>query len=166
MVRQLGGSPEDLLTSERELLRTPLHLNLYARLLVGWRGRGAAPRRFRSLQELYDQLLELVVAAPGPDSSTPQERAQVLTILTEYMSANRTTSVPQVVLEAPEHQGLALATQYLVSQSMIERGERGATWTFLHQTFFDYCYARCFVGQGRSLADSILSGPQGLFERS
>jgi hypothetical protein len=39
-------------------------------------------------------------------------------------------------------------------------------WTFLHQTFFDYCYAKDFVDQGKSLFKTVLDSDQGLFARS
>src|SRR5262249_52237378 len=56
------------------------------------------------------------------------------------------------------------AARYLERVSFIRR-ER-SNWLFVHQTLFDYCYARRFVAQGRSLSQEISSDPQGLFERS
>src|SRR5262249_10702102 len=56
------------------------------------------------------------------------------------------------------------AAGYLERVSFIRR--EGSNWLFLHQTLFDYCYGRRFAAQGRSLNREILSGPQGLFERS
>lgn len=42
----------------------------------------------------------------------------------------------------------------------------GATeWSFLHQTFFDYCYAKRFVEKGKSLSETVLGGDQGLLAR-
>ncbi len=38
-------------------------------------------------------------------------------------------------------------------------------WCFLHQTFFDYCYAKRFVERGEHLFEDIRDGEQGLFSR-
>ncbi|MCA9997355.1 MAG: hypothetical protein KDE56_16465, partial [Anaerolineales bacterium] len=56
------------------------------------------------------------------------------------------------------------AAAYLESVGFIRRENHN--WLFFHQTLFDYCYARRFVAQSRSLSEEILQGSQGLFERS
>ncbi len=166
VVRQLGGEPEQLLQAERELFRTPLHLGLYGRLLVRWREVGVQLRHFRSLQELYEELWRLLILAPELGDHGPEERVSVLRLMTEYMIARRTTSVPRAWLERPEHGDSQAAIGYLASSGVLISGAGERTWTFLHQTFLDYCYARGFVERGASLANTILSGAQGLFERS
>jgi hypothetical protein len=41
----------------------------------------------------------------------------------------------------------------------------GLEWTFLHQTFFDYCYAKNFLEKRKSLFEIVRDGDQGLFAR-
>jgi hypothetical protein len=68
-------------------------------------------------------------------------------------------TVPVAVLD--EH---VEAAGYLERVGFIRR--EGGSWLFVHQTLFDYCYAQRFVAQERSLSQEIMSGAQGLFERS
>lgn len=43
--------------------------------------------------------------------------------------------------------------------------DAGQDWSFLHQTFIDYCAAKSFVESGANLTATILSGDQGLLAR-
>jgi hypothetical protein len=58
---------------------------------------------------------------------------------------------------------LEQAVLWLASQGILLSDSN--EWSFLHQTFFDYCYARRFVESGRSLAGAILESDQGLSVR-
>jgi hypothetical protein len=83
--------------------------------------------------------------------------------MTDYMNREQRTSVPQSVFTRPDAQHLDGATRWLASTGILVPS--GTGWTFLHQTFFDYCYARRFVDGGGSLSESILAGDQDLFAR-
>jgi len=83
--------------------------------------------------------------------------------MTDYMDRERRTSVPQSVFARPDAQRLDGATRWLASAGILVPS--GAGWSFLHQTFFDYCYARQFVDGGGSLSEAILAGDQGLYAR-
>ncbi len=155
---KLGIDQARLLPAHRELLRTPLHLDLYARVVAD--NAHTPPEGFRSLQELYTALWrQKVETGSGADGRPPAECREALHRLVDYMSERHQLRAPEEILD-----DFAEAARYLAHAGLLKR-ERGK-WAFLHETFFDYCYARRFVAGNRSLSEVVLAGPQGLFERS
>jgi hypothetical protein len=159
----LGLDPEVLSPATRELLRTPLHLDLFASLAAT---PGRDPVRLRgmqSLQDLYGMLWEEVVLRPGASGSTAAARERVVRALTARMHRDQRTSVPRSLLATLPDADAAPAADALASDGLLVPS--ATEWTFLHQTFFDYCYARFFVDDGRELAATVLESDQGLFTR-
>ncbi len=158
VLHAIGIDPGCLLPAHRALLTVPLHLDVYARVVAADQ-RGQNPESYRTLQELYEALWRKRIEVVPPDRPSPAERIAAIYRLVEAMQTNRRLTAPVAVLdEFPEAAG------YLEHEGFIRR--EGSNWLFLHQTLFDYCYARRFVAQGQSLPQEILGGPQGLFERS
>ena len=151
-----------LLPATRALLRVPLHLDLFARFIGNNSPiNGSA---ITSLQDLFDHLWSEVVMKDEPGGPSIGTRIAALQLMTERMDHDRRTAVPQALFESPEASHLLPAVRWLRSAGvLISDGQHLA---FLHQTFFDYCYARRFVERGNQLAAVILTGSQGLFERS
>ena len=152
----------------RELLRVPLHLDLLALAIENGelsRDSMNKARGLGSLQDLYTLIWNEVVMAPKMGESNPADRVKVLRALTDRMSRDQKTTAPRSLFQSPELQGLQLesAVNDLASAGILSGTMR--EWSFLHQTFFDYCYAFFFVEDGRCLSEDVLSGPQGLFER-
>jgi hypothetical protein len=158
VLQMLGIESTQLLPAHRTLLSIPLHLDIYHQI-VSEDQYPTVPEPFHSLQELYEGLWRRRVLAQPPDIPSPAERMVAVSTLVHSMEASRQLTAPIAVLD--EH---ARAATYLESTGFIQR-EKG-NWLFLHQTLFDYCYARTFVTQGNALSEQILNGPQGLFERS
>lgn len=161
VLRNIGVDIETLSASTRELLSTPLHLDLFASVF-------SAPEHERasgiaSLQELYGLLWDDVVRRPDPSGPTAADRERVLQLMTERMHKDQHTSVPKSVVDADGSGGLSGAADWLASAGILIATTRG--WTFLHQTFFDYCYARFFVERGADLRSVVLNSDQGLFIR-
>lgn len=158
VLQAIGIDPARLLPAHRTLLTIPLHLDVYARIVAD-----NAPtqplERFHTLQDLYAALWRKRVATVPPDTPSPTARIAAIYRLVDAMQQHRQVAVPLAVLD--EH---AEAAAYLERVGWIRRV--GHTWLCLHQTLFDYCYARHFVAQGHSLSQVILAGPQGFFERS
>lgn len=146
-----------LLPAHRILLSTPLHLNIYASVVANEPTNRS--ESFRSLQELYEALWEKQINCVPPDRPDPTARINAIYRLVEYMQNNRQLTAPVAILDE-----YAEAARYLERVGFIRREK--SNWLFIHQTLFDYCYARRFVTQGRSLSQDILSSSQGLFERS
>lgn len=149
----------------RDLLRTPLHLDLFLRILEDRSASGTrrAIGDVGTLQDLYALLWQEVVLVADPEAPPAHEREQVLRLMTDYMDCERRTSAPQSIFARPDVRHLERARGWLTSAGIIVQS--GAGWSFLHQTFFDYCYARHFVDGGRSLSETILADDQGLFAR-
>lgn len=154
----LGVDPARLLEGHRLLLTTPLHLDIYARIVTAGKSQNST-ESFRTLQELYEALWQKLIEVMPPDDPRPNERIAAVYRLVETMQGYQQTTAPVAVLD--DH---AEAASYLERVGFIRR-ETG-NWLFLHQTLYDYCYARRFVAQGHTLNQEILNGPQGLFERS
>jgi hypothetical protein len=150
----------------RELLRTPLHLDLFS-LILATREPSSDSRRdafgISTLQDLYALLWRDIVLASTPGSPPASEREEVLRLLTDRMNRDQRTSVPRSIVTRPETQYLESATNWLASAGILIPS--ATEWSFLHQTFFDYCYAKRFVEEGGRLSETVLNGEQGLFAR-
>jgi hypothetical protein len=150
--------PDRLLDAHQVLIRVPLHLSIYAQVIVGGTPEHSS-ESFRTLQELYDALWQRRVEVTPPHTPAPAERRSAIDRLVRAMQESQLLTVPVGALDEYSE-----AANYLEREGFIRR-ERGK-WLFSHQTLFDYCYARRFVAQRRSLSQEILNGPLGLFERS
>lgn len=167
---------EMLLPATKELLRIPLHLDLFARAMgeqAAHRSEEAAPsHEIKSLQDLYTLLWQNVICKPDPQAPPVPERERAIQLLAERMNRDQRTAAPQSIFSMPEAQCLEPASQWLASQGiLVPTGTRTDTvrasleWAFLHQTFFDYCYAKNFVENHRPLFETVRDGEQGLFAR-
>jgi hypothetical protein len=156
----------DLSPATRQLLRTPLHLDLFSRVLpTPGRSPGSETDGFdvSTLQELYALLWRVVVLSRSPSSPPLSEREEVLRLLADRMDREQRTSVPRSIFTTAENEHLESAANWLASAGILVPSVN--EWSFLHQTFFDYCHARRFVEERRSLSGSVLSGDQGLHAR-
>jgi hypothetical protein len=158
VLQAIGIDPARLLPAHRALLTVPLHLKVYEQVVADDTPK-YAPESFHTLQELYEALWQKRIEAVPPDIPPPSERIAAIYRLVEAMQNSRQVTVPVAVLDE-----LAEAANYLERIGFVR--QEGVNRLFFHQTLFDYCYARRFVAQGGSLSQEILSGPQGLFERS
>lgn len=158
----LGVERKSLTPATQELLRTPLHLDLFARVVQAAGAGADQVRGIRTLQDLYALLWDEVVLQPLPHGPTSSARTRALRAMVGRMDREQRTSVPRPV--APAEGGeLTAAAEWLASAGILVPGRE--EWALLHQTFFDYCYARFFVEDGRALAEHVLGSDQGLFVR-
>jgi hypothetical protein len=156
-------SYRDLARSTQILLQTPLHLNLFTIAFENYAGSREKLLGVTSLQELYGAIWENIVLREDSRAPSKADRVEVLRFLKNYMAQHQLISVPKSALLTPELAHLEPATSWLASTGILIAGK--SDWTFIHQTFFDYCYAREFVEQGGDLVKVILSSDQGLFLR-
>lgn len=155
--------PGALAPATRELLRTPLHLDVFARLAAAPDSASTRLRGMQSLQELYTALWQEVVVAPTASGVSAGARVRLLRAMTERMHRDQRLSVPQsYVVGLPDAEAGAAADTLASSGLLIQVR---AEWGLLHQSFFDYCYARFFVEDGHDLAVAVLASDQGLFAR-
>src|ERR1041385_4207834 len=162
---------ERLSPATKQLLRVPLHLDLFIRILAERstraNGSDSLPREIESLQDLYSMLWQMVVRKNDPRGPSEDDRELVLKLVTEEMNRNQRTTIAQSLF-SNQSKELQHAARWLGSQGILipnEAVRAGLEWTFLHQTFFDYCYAKNFLDEGKSLYHAVRNGDQGLFAR-
>lgn len=146
-----------LTASTRELLRIPLHLDLYL-LTTTERNTQAA-----TLQDLYASLLRSVAFRTGPGLPSLPLRTRALRELTAHMYERQRTTAAGTFFADAGGELLHAAAAWLASEGVLIDSDG---WAFRHQTLFDYLFAREFVEAGRSLIDHLRESPQGLASRT
>jgi hypothetical protein len=162
----IGLDCDRLTLATQKLLKIPLHLELFV-LAMEYQAAEVGlsdAQGILSLQDLYSLLWRNVVRKPGDSGPTISQRERVIKILTSYMNTEQRTSAPQSLLAKWDNQSLEAAASWLASEGILIQGK--TEWSFIHQTFFDYCYAKDFVEAGSSLSETVLQSDQGLFARS
>lgn len=158
VLQPIGVVYERLLPAHQQLLSVPLHLEVYTRIIASSPSNRPS-ESYRTLQDLYDALWQRQIVMPPPETPHPAERIAAVYQLVDTMQRQRQLTAAIATLDAyPE------AAVYLERIGFIR--PEGRNWLFAHQTLFDYCYARRFVAEGRSLTAEMLASAQGLFERS
>jgi hypothetical protein len=139
-----------------ELLRLPQNLSLF--LDAGF-DPTTAPT-FHTAKELFDRYWDAkrravtLRAAPLPD-----QWAEVINLLSDEIARTQQLSVPREKLDRFE-----LFVQQMASEGVLafERGR----YSFGHESFFDYCFARGFVASDADLTTFLTAAEQHLFRRA
>lgn len=137
-----------------ELLRTPLHLAVYCRLEPASQ---QAP--YRTLPDLYEQFtkeVRLRLARRVNDF----DWGKVTSTAVDYMNVHEVLTVPSACLDPLPLQHV----EAMVSETVLIRGASG--FSFFHQTYFDYLFARSFIRKGGDLYEFVVSSSQALFRRA
>lgn len=163
VLEAVGVAHAGLLPATQKLLRVPLHLDLFVRALEGREPSAQGHNGVTSLQDLYGLLWQNVVLKPIPDGPQEADRVQAIMTLAACMEREQQTTAPNAVLLTPDTKHLFPAAQYLASEGILLPGRD--QWSFLHQTFYDYVYAKQFVESGKRLSERLLQGEQGLSAR-
>lgn len=137
-----------------DLLRTPLHLAVFSRLTDDGQALG-----YKTLQDLYDQYTT-EMRTRVTDRVGPVEWQAVTASMVTYMSDNEQLVAPSALLDGYEPGQL----QALVSEAVLATD--GNTYAFFHESYFDYLFARSFVGAGRDLHEFLANSGQVLFRRA
>ena len=137
-----------------ELLRTPLHLSVYGRL-----SDEARELPYRTLQDLYDQLTP-EVRRRAAERAGHLDWQGITSFLVLTMSDNETLTVQRAALDHL----LVEEVSALESEDLLTGDELGVT--FFHESYFDYLFARGFIGAGGDLHAFLASTGQFLFRRS
>jgi hypothetical protein len=164
---KVGVRYQDLAPPAQKLLQAPLHLDLFARVIEKQQEKGTVTtqlRNVRTLQDLYHIIWERSVLSPDAPVSS-QDRTEVIQRIVLQMEKDERTSAPFFIFDDADLKHLKPAVLFLESQGILQKENTGSNWNFLHQTFYDYAYARFFVASGQSLSQKVFSSPQGLSER-
>ena len=139
------------------LLRLPQNLSLF--LEAGF-DTSQAPT-FGTTTQLFDRYWkEKRRAVEERAASSPDQWMEVLEILCNEMTSAQQLSVPRETLDR-----FPLAyVDRLASEGVLTFD--GRRYGFGHESFFDYCFARVFVGQRESLVSFLKGSEQHLFRRA
>ena len=141
----------DLAESQVELLRTPLHLYLFL-------GGGIDRDGFGSRRDLFGRYWD--EKRRRVDESTAAEAfVGAVKRLSHVLSDRRQLQAPLLLLTGHE-----AALDAMASEGVVVREE--STVTFFHASFFDYAFARGFIGRDGDLVDWLKANGQDLFRRS
>lgn len=170
VLQDAGIESAHLTPATRKLLRVPLHLDLFLRAVESRDEQGIMlplpgdSHVARSLQDLYLLLWNRIVASPNAPIPV-NVRVDTIRALVEAMNDAQQTSVPHSLFQNSENDLRLQAAEFFEREGLLQ-SERG-NWSFLHQTFFDYAFARFFVEDHRSLSQKVLNSNslQGLEER-
>ena len=163
-----GFSAANLSPATRKLLRVPLHLDLLM-LSVNQTNEVKtfnflnAGIELKSLQDLYSLLWQTVVCKADSNAPSKTIREKVLEIVTTEMNRKQRVSVPQSLITKSGNAELIAAADWLASHGILTPYKN--EWNLIHQTFFDYCYAKNFVENNNNLYETVFNGDQGLFVR-
>lgn len=137
-----------------ELLRTPLHLAVY--VYLSDQGR---QRSYQSLQGLYEELTTDVRRRAAQRVGS-LDWDGITSTLVDYMSSNEVLWAPIAILDqfAPGE------VSALVSEGILVRDDTGIA--FMHESNFDYLFARGFINSGGAVHPFLAESGQYLFRRS
>jgi len=144
-----------------KVIRCPLRLKVLVEIIQShrktepsWEPESAV----YTLQTLYHDFWSLKLNKAISDGVDAADCEAVAVALAQSMHVSERLSAPEATVV--EHRE---ARNWLISEDVLRLD--GTRLSFFHQTFFDFVFARAFVGEGRSLVDNLLESDQGLFYR-
>ena len=157
VVSRFGLDASLLNTKQLDLLSIPLHLKLLSELVAD---EEISALNFETAQDLYGRFWDFKQLVIEKERlGRPVQWAKVVYALCDHMNESQTLSSPEYVLEEWGSDAKAM-----VSENVLVRENN--RFSFFHEGFFDYSYARRFAGSGKSLLNLLLSGEQHLFRRA
>jgi hypothetical protein len=155
----------NLLTpSTQKLLAIPLHLHLFVMAIENGDEKSVTRNvDIASLHQLYQMIWDTFIISTNMDGPPAYERIEVVKLMAEHMNKRQTISVKKSLFTEYDKYRLQNAVHWLASSGLIVNGKN--EWTFFHQTFFDYSYARKLIEEGFSLSSWLQESDQGLFCR-
>ncbi|MEV7021388.1 hypothetical protein [Kitasatospora sp. NPDC093558] len=155
-IGELGLDAVQSAPSQRVLLRSPLNLVLLAQLV----GLGEATSlSFRTTRQLFDAFWDAKRLACVRRQPSVRFH-EVVSAVVAAMSAGQRLSVPHSVLDGDD---LVAGGDVLVSEQVLVRD--GRQLAFFHESFFDYAFARGWLGREEDLVSFLTGGEQELFRR-
>ena len=156
VVAGFGLNADSLSFRQRNLLSVPLHLKLLSELVADVEIRRL---NFETAQDLYERFWVYKQQVIRERVGQPVQWTQVVYGLCDYMHEHQILSAPEVVVEE-----WGSDTSAMVSENVLVLQDK--RYSFFHEGFFDYVFARHFAGSPQSLLDLLVSGEQRLFRRA
>ena len=156
VVAGIGLDANALTFKQLDLLSVPLHLKLLSELETDIE---IHRLNFETAQDLYERFWEYKQLVMRERLGQPVQWTQVVYGLCDYMHERQTLSAPEVVVEEWNTD-----TKAMVSENVLVLENK--RYSFFHEGFFDYAFARRFAGGSQSLLGLLVSGEQRLFRRA
>ncbi|MBD2014993.1 ATP-binding protein [Microcoleus sp. FACHB-53] len=157
MVVELGLDGTLLNNKQLELLSIPLHLKLLAEVADVSK---AHALNFRTAKDLYDKFWDYkkdIIHARLGDS---EHWTDVIYTLCDYMSKHQRLAAPKARVDRYGKTAEWMASEHVLILD-------GQQYSFFHESFFDYAFARRFVGEDEELLNFLGSRErQHLFRRA
>ncbi|MDR0230254.1 MAG: ATP-binding protein [Flavobacteriaceae bacterium] len=138
-----------------EFLRTPLHLNIFCS--IGW------SKNFEktiNLQFLYDEIWNKFIETDSLKYDIePEKIITALQFIADSMNRRQ-----QIVVDKRQLDPHSKEVNYLLQHNLLVSNNNKIQ--FIHQTLFDYTYARIFLITQKDIKEWITNQHQGLFIRS
>ena len=156
VVSRFGLNADSLSFKQRDLLSVPLHLKLLSELAADVEIRRL---NFETAQDLYERFWVYKQQVIRERVGQPVQWTQVIYCLCDYMHEHQILNAPEVVVEEWSSDASAM-----VSENVLVLQDK--RYSFFHEGFFDYAFARRFAGSPQSLLHLLVSGEQRLFRRA
>jgi hypothetical protein len=138
------------------LLSIPLHLKLLEEVVGNL---DVNTFNLSTVQELYDVFWDRKQAQIKDYLGRPFQWTKVIDALCQYMSKNQTISAPQEIVDDWADDAKVMASNHV----LVREDKR---FSFFHESFFDYAFARRFSANDQKLSDYLFGREQHLFYRT
>lgn len=158
VVASLSLDVNSLNSKQLDLLSVPLHLKLLSELVGDEEIRAL---NFEKAQDLYERFWQYKQEIIRERLGQPVQWTKVVYALCDYMHQRQTLSAPEVVVEDWNDDAKAMVSEHVLVSVLDNK-----RFSFFHEGFFDYAYARRFARGPQSLLDLLVSDEQHLFRRA
>ena len=156
VVKSLGIDADRLTEGQLSLLSVPLHLWLLSDLV---QDEEVSALNFESANDLYERFWLFKQRILGERLGRQIHWTQVIGTLCDYMHEYQVLTAPQDLVDEWDADATAMSSENVLVLD-------GLRYSFFHEGFFDYCYARSFSRRGESLLGLLTQDEQGLFRRA
>ncbi|MCY4412146.1 MAG: ATP-binding protein [Caldilineaceae bacterium] len=156
VVASHGLDANSLNSTQLDLLSVPLHLKLLSELVGDEEVRAL---NFEKAQDLYEHFWKHKEREVEKRLDRSVQWTQVVYALCDHMHEHQTLNAPIVVVEDWNRDAEAMVSENV----LVLENKR---YSFFHEGFFDYAYARRFARDPQSLLDLLVNGEQHLFRRA
>ncbi len=154
----LGLDANSLNSRQLDLLSVPLHLKLLSELVEDEEIRAL---NFEKAQDLYERFWQFKQQVIRNRRGRPVQWTKVVYALCDYMHQRQTLSAPEAIVDDWNDDAEAMVSEHVLVFVLDNK-----RFSFFHEGFFDYAYARRFARDPQSLLDLLASGEQHLFRRA
>ncbi|MEG5054081.1 MULTISPECIES: hypothetical protein [unclassified Microcoleus] len=145
MVAELGLDSSLLNNKQLELLSIPLHLRLLAEVAEVSK---ANVLNFRTAKDIYDKFWDYKKDVIHGRLGASEHWTNVIYTLCDYMSKHQRLSAPKARVDEYGKTAEWLASEHVL---ILE----GQQYSFFHEGFFDYAFARRFAGEDQELLEFL-----------